>query len=113
MVVDCTERDLQLRPKLIKKLSDRNFGVGFDQLLLVEKASTEEVDFHYRIFNTDGTEVEHCGNGARCFATFVRDKGLSSKNLINVSTINRNLKLTFHDDEDVIVGVSSNERSRL
>ena len=109
MVVDCTARDLQLRPKLIKKLSDRNFGVGFDQLLLIEKASTKEVDFHYRIFNTDGTEVEHCGNGARCFATFVRDKGLSSKNLINVSTVNRNLKLSFHGDGEISVDMGHPE----
>jgi diaminopimelate epimerase len=109
MIVDCTERDLQFKPELIKKLSDRNFGVGFDQLLLVEKASTAEVDFHYRIFNTDGTEVEHCGNGARCFATFVRDKGLSRKNLINVSTINRNLKLTLHGDGEISVDMGPPE----
>ena len=74
MVVDCTARDLQLRPKLIKKLSDRNFGVGFDQLLLV-----------------------------------VRDKGLSSKNLINVSTINRDLKLTFHGDGEISVDMGHPE----
>ncbi len=109
MVVDCTERDLELKPRLIKKLSDRNFGVGFDQLLLVEKALAKEMDFHYRIFNTDGTEVEHCGNGARCFATFVRDKGLSDKNLINVSTINRNLKLTLHDDGEISVDMGRPE----
>ena len=109
MVVDCTERDLDLKPKLIKKLSDRNFGIGFDQLLLVEKTSAKNVDFHYRIFNTDGTEVEHCGNGARCFATFVRDKGLSGENSINVSTINRNLKLTTHDDGEISVDMGSPE----
>ena len=103
MVVDCTKRDLELKPELIKKLSDRNFGVGFDQLLLVENTSAEKMDFHYRIFNTDGTEVEHCGNGARCFATFVRDKGLSSKSSIKVSTINRNLELTVHDDGKISV----------
>ena len=109
MVVDCTARDLKLKPKLIKQLSDRNFGGGFDQLLLVEKASRKEVDFHYRIFNTDGTEVEHCGNGARCFAKFVRDKGLSSKNLINVSTINRNLTLTLHGDGEISVDMGHPE----
>ena len=109
MVVDCTEKDLGLKPQLIKKLSDRNFGVGFDQLLLVEKASAKEMDFHYRIFNTDGTEVEHCGNGARCFAAFVREKGLSDKNSINVSTINRNLKLTTHDDGEISVDMGRPE----
>ena len=109
MVVDCTEKDLRLKPKLIKKLSDRNFGVGFDQLLLVEKPSAKEMDFHYRIFNTDGTEVEHCGNGARCFAAFVREKGLSDKNSINVSTINRNLKLTTHNDGEISVDMGHPE----
>ncbi len=109
MVVDATKRDLELRPELIKKLSDRNFGVGFDQLLLVENASAKEIDFHYRIFNTDGTEVEHCGNGARCFATFVRDKGLSDKSSIKVSTINRNLELTIHDDGKISVDMGCPE----
>ena len=71
----------------IRKLADRHFGIGCDQLLLVEKTDTPNVDFRYRIFNADGGEVEQCGNGARCFAQFVREEGLSNKAAIRVETM--------------------------
>jgi diaminopimelate epimerase len=70
----------------IKKLADRRFGIGCDQLLLVEASQTSDVDFRYRIFNADGHEVQQCGNGARCFARFVRDKGLTQKHNLVVET---------------------------
>ena len=71
----------------IRKLADRHFGIGCDQLLLVENTDTPNVDFRYRIFNADGGEVEQCGNGARCFAQFVRSEGLTSKTEIRVETM--------------------------
>jgi diaminopimelate epimerase len=90
MVLDCTRAALQLSAAQIRQLADRHFGVGFDQLLLVESAtqsaSHADVDFRYRIFNADGSEVEQCGNGARCFARFVREQGLCAKELIRVET---------------------------
>ncbi|RBH37869.1 diaminopimelate epimerase, partial [Pseudomonas sp. MWU13-2860] len=69
-----------------RQLGDRHFGIGFDQLLLVEAAQAAGHDFRYRIFNNDGGEVEQCGNGARCFAKFVSDRGLTSKSRILVET---------------------------
>ena len=75
MVIDAINQCIELSPQQIKRLSDRHFGIGFDQLLLVEKPASENADFKYRIFNADGGEVGQCGNGARCFARFVRDKG--------------------------------------
>ena len=103
MVLDLTGKQVELTPEKIRTLSDRNFGVGFDQLLLVEESDSDAVDFHYRIFNTDGSEVEHCGNGARCIAMYVHDKELSRKNPVKVKTINRSLLLTIHDDKEVSV----------
>ena len=72
----------------MRALGDRRFGVGADQILVVEKADTPGVDFRYRIFNASGDEVEHCGNGARCFVRFVRDKGLTDKRTLRVETVN-------------------------
>ena len=86
MVLDATRAPIQLSKEQIRQMADRHFGVGFDQLLMVEAPPTPEVDFGYRIFNADGSEVEQCGNGARCFASFVHRKGLSSKNPLKVAT---------------------------
>lgn len=86
MVVDCITQNVYFSPDLIRRLADRHTGVGFDQLLVVEAPYDPDTDFHYRIFNADGSEVEQCGNGARCFAKFVRLKGLTNKYKINVST---------------------------
>jgi len=86
MVIDLVSQDVTLDPELIRGLANRNFGVGFDQLLLVEPPEQPDVDFKYRIFNADGSEVEQCGNGVRCFARFVHERGLTRKNLIRVAT---------------------------
>ena len=86
MVIDLVSQQVSLGPELIKGLANRNFGVGFDQLLLVEPPEQPDVDFQYRIFNADGSEVEQCGNGVRCFARFVHERGLTRKKLIRVAT---------------------------
>ncbi len=86
VVIDLISQRCKLRPRDIRKLADRHFGIGCDQVLLVEAPGSPDVDFRYRIFNADGSEVEQCGNGARCFARFVRDKRLTSKRVITVET---------------------------
>jgi len=87
MMVDGVTQQVYFNEGQIRRLADRHRGVGFDQLLLVEPPQQPDVDFHYRIFNADGSEVEQCGNGARCLARFVRQMGLTWKNKIRVSTI--------------------------
>lgn len=86
MVIDAIHQNVEFSVEQIQKWSDRHFGIGFDQLLVVENASQAGVDFRYRIFNADGSEVQQCGNGARCFARFVYDKGLTDKTEIKVET---------------------------
>lgn len=86
MVVDGVNQAFEPQEAPLTQWANRHTGVGFDQLLLVEKAGAADVDFRYRIFNADGSEVEQCGNGARCFARFVADKGLSNKQEIRVET---------------------------
>ena len=86
VVIDGVRQAVTIRADRVKALSDRHFGVGFDQLLLVEKPESSGSDFRYRIWNADGGEVEQCGNGARCFARFVLDQGLTDKHEIRVET---------------------------
>ena len=86
VVIDGVRQQVALSAAQIRALGDRHFGVGFDQLLLVEPASQPDVDFRYRIFNADGSEVEQCGNGARCFVRFVHEQGLTDKSEIRVET---------------------------
>jgi len=86
VVIDAVRQAVKLSTEQIKFLADRRFGVGCDQVLLVESAKQSEVDFRYRIFNADGGEVEQCGNGVRCFARFVREQGLTDKDTIRVET---------------------------
>jgi len=86
VVIDATRAPVDLTPARVKAIADRHFGVGCDQLLVVEPASRADVDFRYRIFNADGGEVEQCGNGARCFVRFVHDRGLTDKAEIRVET---------------------------
>lgn len=107
MVVDLVTQQFVLRPELIRNLANRNFGIGFDQLLIVETPSNPEVDFRYRIFNADGSEVEQCGNGARCFARFVYDHNLTGKRLIKVETANGIIELNITDDNQVIVDMGA------
>ena len=98
----------QLSAKQIAALGHRQFGVGFDQLLLVEAAIEPGIDFSYRIFNVDGREVEHCGNGARCFAKYVSDKGLFDEKSLVVKTANRVLTLKI-DGDSVTVDMEAPE----
>ncbi|WP_341665083.1 diaminopimelate epimerase [Vibrio sp.] len=115
MVVDCITQNIFFSPDLIRRLADRHTGVGFDQLLVVEAPYDPETDFHYRIFNADGSEVEQCGNGARCFARFVRMKGLTNKFSISVSTKKGKMILHIEDDDQVTVnmGVPEFEPSKI
>ena len=87
VVLDGVRQSLTLTPEQLRHLADRHFGVGCDQILLVEPAAQPGVDFRYRIFNADGGEVEQCGNGARCFVRFVHDQGLTDKREIRVETM--------------------------
>ena len=86
MVVDLISQRAYLDTMTIRRLADRNFGIGFDQLLIVEAPEHPNVDFKYRIFNADGSEVEQCGNGVRCFAKFVHDRKLTNKTKFKVQT---------------------------
>ncbi|MES2909425.1 MAG: diaminopimelate epimerase [Pseudomonadota bacterium] len=86
LMLDLVSQRVRLDEELIRRLSDRHFGVGFDQLLVVEPPHHPDVDFRYRIFNADGSEVSQCGNGARCFARFVRDRRLTRKDTLRVET---------------------------
>ena len=103
IVIDNIEGNVCLSTEEIRQLSDRRFGIGFDQLLMVESASTRGVDFRYVIFNADGSEVSQCGNGARCFALYLQKKELTNKNTITVETNSGNLVLTINQDNSVRV----------
>ncbi len=109
IVIDGVTQPVSIDPERVKSLADRRFGIGFDQLLLVEPPSSPEADFDYRIFNVDGSEVEHCGNGARCFAVFVREKGLSTKNPVAVKTLNRILMLETDQAGNITVDMGAPE----
>ncbi|QKQ24786.1 diaminopimelate epimerase [Candidatus Ruthia endofausta] len=103
MVVDNLAADVTFNAEQIVNLANRHFGIGFDQLLVVETSSTKNVDFRYVIYNADGLEVEQCGNGTRCFARFVSEKGLSSNNPIIVETCSGIISLYLNNDNTVRV----------
>ena len=103
VVVDATRRPFDLTPAQIRLLADRRFGVGCDQVLVVEPPSRPDVDFRYRIFNADGGEVEQCGNGARCFVVFVRARGLTDRREIRVETRSGVIVPRLEDDGRVTV----------
>lgn len=103
MVVDNIDGSLQFDAREISVLSNRKIGVGFDQFLLIEAPDNADVDFNYRIFNADGNEVEHCGNGARCFAKYIKDKGLSDKQTLAVKVKKGIINVTYHDDNHIEV----------
>ncbi|QXF35824.1 diaminopimelate epimerase [Photorhabdus luminescens] len=109
MVVDAVTQNVYFSPELICRLADRHTGVGFDQLLIVEAPYDPDMDFHYRIFNADGSEVAQCGNGARCFARFVRLKGLINKRDIKVSTQSGRMMLSITNDDQVCVNMGEPE----
>lgn len=98
VVLDLISQRYQPQSADMQRLADRHFGVGCDQILLVEAPQQPENDFRYRIFNADGSEVEQCGNGARCFARFVHDKGLSGKNPLRVETAKGIITLHLEGD---------------
>lgn len=103
VVIDGVSQKVRLTTEKIRQLSDRHFGIGCDQILLVEAPEKPDVDFRYRIFNCDGSEVENCGNGARCFAVFVRDRKLTGKKTIRVETAGGIITLRVNDHEEVSV----------
>ncbi len=103
VVIDTINQAVDLGPEQIRYLADRHLGIGCDQLLLIEAAASDEVDFNYRIFNADGGEVAQCGNGARCFARYVRDHGLTDKDHIRVSTSAGTLECRLLPDNLVCV----------
>jgi diaminopimelate epimerase len=105
MVLDLVSQHAHIQPKHAKQWGDRNTGIGFDQLLIVEAPSNPDVDFRYRIFNADGSEVEQCGNGARCFARFVLDKRLTAKKLIRVETKGGVIELDVRNDGQISVNM--------
>ncbi|MBC9252800.1 diaminopimelate epimerase [Pseudomonas alcaligenes] len=107
MVLDLISQHAHIQAKHAKAWGDRHTGVGFDQLLLVEAPTNPDVDFRYRIFNSDGSEVEQCGNGARCFARFVIDKRLTVKKQIRVETKSGIIELNLRPDGQVTVDMGA------
>lgn len=105
VVIDAVTQGITITPDLARKLGDRRFGVGCDQILVVEPPNQPNVDFCYRIFNQDGSEVEQCGNGARCFAKFVRDRRLTGKNTIRVATASGIIELSVQRDHQIRVNM--------
>ena len=107
VVLDETRGRLGLSPAQYRWLADRHFGVGADQILSVRPSPAPGIDFEYAIHNADGGEVEHCGNGARCFVRYVVDRGLTDKRRISVKTVNNLLQLQLHDDGRVTVDMGA------
>ncbi len=107
VVLDATREPLALNTEQLRRLGDRRFGVGADQILVVARSKTPGVDFGYRIFNQGGEEVEQCGNGARCFVRYVRDRGLSEKTTLRVETVNSLLELHLQPDGRVRVDMNA------
>ncbi len=103
VVIDAIRQQVRLSGRQIRQLADRHFGIGCDQVLLVEPPRTDGTEFYYRIFNADGSEVEQCGNGARCFARYVRDEGLSTRDSIRVGTAAGPITLELRPDGQVTV----------
>ena len=103
VVLDGIRQSVSLTPDQLRLLGERHFGVGCDQILLVEKAGRPDVDFRYRIFNADGGEVEQCGNGARCFVRFVHDQGLTDKREIRVETMSGIIGPRLEEDGSITV----------
>jgi diaminopimelate epimerase len=107
VVIDGVSRDIEITPERARRIADRHFGVGCDQVLLVEKSQRGGADFRYRIWNADGGEVEQCGNGARCFVRFVHDKGLTKKNEIRVETLSGVIVPRLEADGQVTVDMGA------
>ncbi|MBI5720501.1 MAG: diaminopimelate epimerase [Burkholderiales bacterium] len=106
VVLDGTRHPVELTAAQARRLADRRFGIGADQILVVETSTTPGVDFRYRIFNSSGDEVEHCGNGARCFVRYVHARGLTRARRVKVETVNNLLELVLQDDGRVTVDMN-------
>jgi diaminopimelate epimerase len=107
VVIDAIRQVVDLTPTLIRHLADRHFGIGCDQLLLVEKPTVADADFRYRIYNSDGGEVEQCGNGARCFVRFVHEQGLTDQHEIRVQTARGLIRPRLEDNGQVTVDMGA------
>jgi diaminopimelate epimerase len=107
VVIDGITQTVSLSSEQCRRIADRHFGVGCDQILLVEKPTRDDVDFRYRIFNADGGEVEQCGNGARCFVRFVHDKQLTDKTAIRVETASGIIEPRLLDNGQVTVNMGA------
>ena len=107
VVLDGVSRPVDMTPQRARRIADRHFGVGRDQILLVEKSQRADADFRSRIWNADGGEVEQCGNGARCFVRFVHDKGLTKKGAIRVETLSGVIAPRLEADGQVSVDMGS------
>jgi len=105
VVIDAIGQQIKLSGNQCRHIADRHLGIGCDQILVVETARDAATDFYYRIYNADGSEVEQCGNGARCFARFVRAKELTNKDTIDVGTHSGNIRLFIEDDDQVRVNM--------
>ena len=103
VLIDATQQPISLTPEQIRRLADRRYGVGCDQVLIIEPPRDAATDFYYRIYNTDGGEVDQCGNGARCFARYVRESGLSDKAVLTVGTGSGLILLHMETDGQVTV----------
>ncbi len=109
VVIDATAAPVVLSPAQLRFIADRHFGVGCDQILLVEPARSKDTDFYYRIFNADGGEVEQCGNGARCFVRYVHQRGLTNKTVIRVGTLGGVIEPRLETDGQVTVNMGAPE----
>ena len=107
VVIDATKKAVELNPEQIRFIANRQMGIGCDQLLLVESARSGDTEFYYRIFNADGSEVEQCGNGARCFARFVYEKGLTQNRQIDVGTAKGKITLYLEASDQVRVNMGA------
>jgi len=106
VVLDALRAPIELTPQQARRLADRRYGVGADQILIVEPSRTPGIDFRYRIYNGSGEEVEHCGNGARCFVRYVHEHGLTDKATVKVETVNNVLELRLRPDGRVTVDMN-------
>ncbi|MEX2488783.1 MAG: diaminopimelate epimerase [Pseudomonadales bacterium] len=107
VLLDLISQDINIRQEQIRALADRRKGIGFDQLLIVEPPTDPDLDFRYRIFNADGSEAEQCGNGARCFMRFVRDRGLTTKTNLKLETRNGIIECNLERDGNVSVNMGT------
>lgn len=107
VLIDAVKQNIKVTPQLAKRLADRHLGVGCDQVLVLEPPSTKNVDFDYRIFNGDGTEVEQCGNGARCLGRYIIDQRLSGKKSLLLKTLNRVMEIQSKAKNLICVNMSA------